>query len=106
MNRAMMEAFIRNYERLGIAVDYYEEYSRGSSDFGNVSQKIPSIHPYLKINNSDYPLHTPEMAEATLGPMALDAATKGAKALVMLAVDLMCDPELMKRVREEFKEKS
>lgn len=104
MNRAMMEAFIRNFEILGITVDLYEEYSLGSSDFGNVSQKIPSIHPYLKIHDGDFPLHTVEMAEATLQPMALEAAIKGAKALAMLAVDLMCDSELMKRVKAEFAE--
>lgn len=106
MNRAMMEAFISYCERLGIVVDYYEEYSRGSSDFGNVSQKIPSIHPYFKIHSRDYPLHTAEMAEATLQPMALNAAIKGAKAMAMLAVDLMCDPELMERVRKEFRGKT
>ncbi len=103
MNRAMMEAFIRNYDILGVPIDFYQEYSYGSSDFGNVSQKIPSIHPYLKIHDGDFPLHTAEMAMATLQPMALEAALKGAKALAMLAVDLMCDHELMEKVKEEFK---
>jgi amidohydrolase len=98
MNRAMMEAFIKNYEILGMAVDRYEDYSTGSSDFGNVSQKIPSIHPYLKIHDGNFPLHTADMAEATLQPMSLEAALKGAKALAMTAVDLMCDPEFMRSV--------
>lgn len=103
MNRTMMEAFVRNYEILGISVDFYQECSRGSTDFGNVSQKIPSIHPYLKIHDGEAPLHTAEMAKATLQPMALEAAINGAKAMAMVAVDLMCDHESMERARQEFK---
>ncbi|WP_261623786.1 M20 family metallopeptidase [Nesterenkonia marinintestina] len=73
-----------------------------STDFGNVSYRVPGIHPLLKISDSDVALHTVEFREAAGSPRAEDAAVDGAFGLAATALDFLVDDELAARVREEF----
>ncbi|MEI5527935.1 amidohydrolase [Streptomyces brasiliscabiei] len=74
----------------------------GSSDIGNVSVALPTIHPYVQICDRDTPGHSTRMREAARAPRAHDATETIATALAALALELLTDPALLAAAREEF----
>jgi amidohydrolase len=74
----------------------------GSSDIGNVSVRLPVIHPYVRICPRDTPGHSVSMREAARTPEAHDATETIATALTALVLDLLGDPEFLAAVRGEF----
>ncbi|MEV6344383.1 amidohydrolase [Actinoplanes sp. NPDC051851] len=64
----------------------------GSTDMGNISQVIPSIHPGLGIAGATTMPHTREFAAVTDSPAADDAILFGAKAMAAAAIALATDP--------------
>lgn len=73
-----------------------------STDFGNVSYRIPGIHPLISIAGSDTALHTQEFAAAADTEVAEQGAYDGAAGLALTALDYLSDPVLQQAVREEF----
>ena len=73
-----------------------------STDFGNVSYRIPGIHPLIKISDSAVALHTREFADAATSDRARSAAADGAYGLAATLLDLLHDDELAAAVVEEF----
>lgn len=78
------------------------ELLAASTDFGNVSYRIPGIHPLIRIADPDVALHTRDFAAAAVSERAASAATDGAYGLAATALDVLNDPELARSVREEF----
>ncbi|MEM7130376.1 MAG: M20 family metallopeptidase [Chloroflexota bacterium] len=76
----------------------------GSSDMGNVSQIVPSIHPYVTIAKMGTGGHTQAFAEASASPWGDQALLRSAKAMAMTAVELLTQPEVMQQVKAEFAE--
>ncbi|MDX2602025.1 amidohydrolase [Streptomyces caniscabiei] len=74
----------------------------GSSDIGNVSVVVPTIHPYVQICDRDTPGHSARMREAARGARAHDATETIATALAALALELLTDPALLAAAHEEF----
>ena len=60
----------------------------GSTDMGNVSQVVPSIHPMIGVMGSRSMPHTAEFAMETNTPAADDAIIDGAYGLACAVVDL------------------
>lgn len=73
-----------------------------STDMGNVSHVVPAIHPLFAIPTRGGN-HTPEFAEAAATPDAHAAMLTAAKALAMTALDLFYRPDLLARVKQEFR---
>lgn len=76
----------------------------GSSDMGNVSQIVPSIHPYVTIAPPGTGGHTPEFAVAAASDWGNQALIRSAKAMAMTAVELMTQPDLVAQMKSEFDE--
>ena len=76
----------------------------GSTDFGNVSVRVPGIHPMIAIAGPDAALHTEEFAAAAATEAAERAAVDGAVGLAHTAWDFLADDELARAAREEFDE--
>jgi amidohydrolase len=66
----------------------------GSSDMGNVSQQVPSLHAYIAIDDAAQP-HTAEFREAARSERADRAVVDGATLLAQLAFDVLTDEELL-----------
>ncbi|MFF9323461.1 amidohydrolase [Streptomyces sp. NPDC014776] len=66
----------------------------GSSDIGNVSSKVPAIHPFVAIMDADGSDHTPEFARAAASPRARTVLTAAAQALACTAADVLLDADL------------
>jgi amidohydrolase len=74
----------------------------GSSDIGNVSLRLPAIHPYIKVMPRGTPGHSVAMAEAAAGLDAHAAMLRMAAALAKTGADLFCDGALLQAARDEF----
>src|SRR5437773_11371008 len=88
-NRVMAALFEANLGLIGFPVDPDDgEAGYGSTDCGNVSQALPTIHPYIRISPDGVPGHSREFAEWARSPMARAGVVAGAKALALTALDL------------------
>ncbi len=74
----------------------------GSTDCGNLSQVIPTIHPYVRISPDGTPGHSREFAEWAKSPMARTGLVAAAKALALTALDLVARPAELEKAKEEF----
>ena len=74
----------------------------GSTDMGNVSYVVPSIHPMIKVAPDDVAIHTPHFAEYARGPSGDAAVIDGAKALAMTALDCWLDDAVLPAMQAEF----
>jgi len=73
----------------------------GSTDMGNVSQILPSIHPKYSINTL-VAAHTREFASLTKNQESHDLTILHAKALTMAAIDAFSDPSLIPAIKSDF----
>jgi metal-dependent amidase/aminoacylase/carboxypeptidase family protein len=71
----------------------------GSTDMGNVSLAIPSIHPMIGIESLPAVNHQPEFTVHCATPVADKAVIDGALAIAWTAVDLASDAALSARLR-------
>ena len=76
--------------------------SSGSTDMGNVSYRVPSIHPMLASAPSNVVIHHPDFAKWAGSEMGDAAALDGAKALAMTAIDYLTTPALQEECRRAF----
>lgn len=73
-----------------------------STDFGNVSVRIPGIHPVFQVAPPDVALHTREFADHAGAAGALDAVADAAYGLAATLADALSDAELLAAVRRDF----
>lgn len=74
----------------------------GSTDMGNVSHRVPSIHPMLSAAPADVIIHNPEFTRWAGSDLGDAAVIDGAKALALTALEVMAEPHLLTRVRADF----
>ena len=70
----------------------------GSTDMGNISLAIPSIHPNISIDCSPAVNHQPEFAAHCITEVADKAVIDGATAMAWTAIDLALDDEARPRL--------
>jgi amidohydrolase len=95
-NEMMATIFRRNAAALGRHFpqqDPWETRPTGSTDMGNVSLAMPSIHPMLGINSLPAVNHQPEFAQHCATPDADQALCDGALAMAWTCIDLAMSPE-------------
>ncbi|CAG2210643.1 Peptidase M20 domain-containing protein 2 [Mytilus edulis] len=100
-NKRLEAAFRGNAESLGVKFESAEGQIGGSTDMGNVSQIVPSIHPFYAIGTSTVN-HSKDFALASGDPKAqLPTLTQG-KAMALTCLELFQDKDLLKEIKEEF----
>ena len=103
-NLNMARLFRSNLQSLGRKVRLSDpDRSFGSTDMGNVSQLVPSIHPFVAIAPPKVLVHSPQFAMAAASAAGTRGLLDAAKAMAMTVVDLMAEPEIAARVKEEFR---
>jgi amidohydrolase len=100
-NETMLEAWRKNMESLGRHVTDIAQNS-GSTDTANVSVRIPTIHAFMSISKDERPFHSVEFCEAAGSEYGQQGVVDGAKALAMTAADLVAEPRLMEKAKEEL----
>lgn len=104
-NGPLSQAWVRAQNAAGRTVlprGVITEVIAAGTDFGNVSQRVPGIHPLIKIAPEGTALHTHEFATAAGSPQGDRAAVDGAWGLASVALDYLSDPQLRQAVRADF----
>ena len=77
-----------------------------STDMGNVSYRLPSIHPMIAVAPPSISIHHPDFARYAAQPEGDRAVITGAKALAMTALDFMMNENLQKQAAQGFAEQT
>jgi len=100
-NKVLSKLFINSCDKLGILV----EQTSGrcfSTDMGNVSNIVPSLHPYYKIGSRELVGHTPEFREASYSEEGFNGMISAAKAMAMTIIEYLGSKSLQEKVKDEF----
>ena len=87
-----------NAEALGRTFGGASDFNRYSTDMGNISYVVPSIHPVIGIDAGGAFNHQPEFAAATVNASADQAVLDGSVALAWTAIDAATDEALRSRL--------
>ncbi len=102
---ALARLFRQNIQSLGCRMQLFNPDSAfGSTDMGNVSQVVPSIHPVVSIASKDVLGHSPQFAEAAASEAGMRGLVDAAKALAMTVVDLVANSSMADKVKKEFQQ--
>ena len=88
----------RNAEALGRRFVDRGDRGAGSTDMGNISLALPSIHPTIGIDALPAVNHQPEFTAKCATPAADQAVFDGAVAMAWTAIDAATDPALRERL--------
>ena len=92
-----------NAEAIGRVFDDSDpriKMNRASTDLGNISKVIASIHPYIGVNSGAAVNHQREFAVACITKDADRAVVDAATAMAMTLAQIAADPELRKYVTQ------
>ncbi|MBA7681663.1 p-aminobenzoyl-glutamate hydrolase subunit B [subsurface metagenome] len=104
-NLILAQLFTQNMQSLGRKVQFSDPSKAfGSTDMGNVSQLVPSIHPFVAIAPVETATHSPQFASAAASETGIHGLLDAAKALAMTVVDLVANPEIATKVKQEFRQ--
>lgn len=95
---AVAAAYRRNAEALGRSFGPFDPRAAGSTDMGNVSLTVPSIHPAIGIGSLPAVNHQPEFTAHCATPAADKALRDGALAMAWTAVDCATDDAVRTRL--------
>ena len=101
-NMTLAGLFRQNLESLGRQVEAFDpHFGLGSTDMGNVSQVVPSIHATIAIAPPEVLIHTPEFAAAAASQAGHKGLLDAAKAMAMTVADIL-QPGTIDKIRQEF----
>jgi amidohydrolase len=88
----------RNAEALGRSFLDKIDRGAGSTDMGNISLALPSIHPTIGVDALPAVNHQPEFTAKCATPAADQAVFDGSVAMAWTAIDAATDPALRERL--------
>jgi len=99
---ALSDILLAEAERFGADQIMEPEKELGSTDFGNVSHRMPSATLKVAFVPIGTPGHTRTWTEAASGERARKAIEVAAKAMAATGMRVLREPETLKRIVEEF----
>ena len=108
-NTPLAKAARRNAGAVQLKIDepvQGEKYAGASTDFGNVSQALPSYALSFAVSETPIPGHSTEMARAAESKLGLDNAVLVAKILALTTCDVLDSPDLPEAARADFAARS
>ncbi|MCG1475855.1 M20 family metallopeptidase [Staphylococcus epidermidis] len=79
-----------------------DDFGYGSTDTGNVSHVVPTIHPHIKIGSRNLVGHTHRFREAAASLQGDQALIRGAKILALMGLELIENKPLLDEIIEEY----
>jgi amidohydrolase len=93
-----------NLYNLGVKDLVSHRETKGSLDMGNVSQVVPSLHPYLRLQSNLVP-HSRQFAEAAGSQAGAEVLSLAVKLLAWMALDIFLNPFLAEKAKNELRNK-
>ena len=103
-NLPLLTSYVENSAQFGrdLTTDFLPGTGGGSTDMGNLSYLVPSIHPMLQVAPHGVSLHSAQFAEFTASKDADKAVLDGAKIMAMTAIDMWLSDTLSSQVQLAF----
>jgi amidohydrolase len=104
-NSPLGSRYVQHAQRVGRTVSVPSSTTArvvGSTDMGNVSHLVPSIHPMIKVAPTGTAIHTEDFARYACSPEADLAVIHGAKIMACAAIDFWLDASLRSDIRADF----
>lgn len=103
-NAPMVELYRDNLARTGrtLADPTSIDGIVGSTDMGNISHLVPSIHPMIAVSPPNVAIHTQDFVRYAVGDEGDRAVVDGAKAMAATVVDLWLQPTALEAVKADF----
>lgn len=102
-NRCIDERLKKNIAQFGVDMKYPDpDMKYGSSDIGNVSLKVPTIHSYIKIADKGVNSHSMDFTKASNSSRAYEEIIKATKAMALTGFDILTDENLRENINKEF----
>lgn len=104
-NWPLADQFQMHAESIGrefVDYDQASGFGAGSTDMGNVSHRVPSIHPMLAVAPPNVVIHNPEFAKWAASEKGDAAVIDGAKALALTAADYLLSPGLQQQTQHAY----
>ncbi|MCI2843300.1 M20 family metallopeptidase [Staphylococcus hominis] len=79
----------------------YDDFGFGSTDTGNVSHIVPTIHPHVKIGSRNLVGHTHRFREAAASVHGDQALIRGAKIIALMGLELIENKKLFDEIVEQ-----
>ena len=105
-NETISTLYSANATRVGRSLMEPDNESKvvGSTDMGNVSYIVPSIHPMIGVAPPGVPIHTPDFAHFSRSESGDKAVIDGAKIMAMTVVDLWAQKTNFEKAHQEFQQ--
>jgi amidohydrolase len=99
-----IDLYVANIERFGRTVYDHKMFPQlvGSTDMGNVSYLVPSIHPIIGVSPPTVAIHTKDFVRYAGGPDGDKAVVEGAKAMAATIADLWLQPGKLDEIKAAF----
>jgi metal-dependent amidase/aminoacylase/carboxypeptidase family protein len=96
------DVYHRNMQDVGLDVSNSRE-GRGmhSTDFGNVSYKVPSVTGSFAISHDPIPGHSQQVVDASGSEYGYEQFMKTSTAMALTALDILTDPQLSVKAWDE-----
>jgi amidohydrolase len=103
-NAAVLGSFVANASLVGRTLRDPRMGQKvvGSTDMGNISYLVPSIHPMLQVAPAGVPIHSHKFAAYAGGEEGDRAVLDGAKAMALTVLDLWTNATLVQAAKTEF----
>jgi len=75
-----------------------------STDFGEISYRLPSVTGSFAISTTPIPGHSQQVVDASGSEFGYDQYIKVSTAMALTALDILTDPELSKQAWEKHKQ--
>ena len=105
-NAALNRAYLEGISFNGMQHVIPEHGSRGSSDFGNVAQTVPGIHPYFAVMTEKIALHSTQFRDAAITDLAFENTLKAASAMAHTALKYLTESDFRQEVHADFASKN
>ncbi len=96
-NGPLLERYLAYSDQSGRVMVPFDEMPpvMGSTDMGNVSYAVPSLHPMIKIAPAGTAIHTVDFAQAAASPAAHRSMLEAAALMACTGLDVLEDPALL-----------
>ncbi len=103
-NQPLLDLYTTNADAVGRRLELAggEDDVVGSTDMGNVSHVVPSIHPMIKCAPTGTAIHTAEFAGFARSEQGDQAVIDGALSLALTVVDCWADEDAVAMIRGAF----
>ena len=105
-NKLLNEAFIEAADAVGLNPVIPDRPCRGSTDFGNVSQAVPGIHPYFGIAKKEIASHSIAFRKAAGSAYGLKQMIRTAEAMAQVGYRYFTDDSFRKSVHTDFRKRT